>query len=186
MQLKLAEIIAKKYVDKLAPFCERISIAGSIRRQCKEVNDIEIVCIPKREASDFFGGCLVPIKEFIDEVEKLTRIRGEATGRYTRRSTLEGIDIDLFMVKKENWGLQLAIRTGPASFSHKFLAAGWVRSGLQSSEGMLYTRIDKRVVPVYEEEDLFKMIKEKYIEPEFRLSIGDETINYNYRSVRQG
>ena len=48
MQLEKAEKIARKYVDLLAPFCERIEIAGSTRRKKPEVGDIEIVCIPKQ------------------------------------------------------------------------------------------------------------------------------------------
>lgn len=182
MQLKLAEIIANKYIERLTPHCERISIAGSIRRKKSEVHDIEIICIPKREGSDFFGGGLVPVDGFIKEVNKLARIKGEPEGRYTRRAAPEGIEIDLFMVRKENWGLQLAIRTGPASFSHRFLGRGWKKAGLQSNEGMLHTRLDNKPVPVYEEKDLFKIINEKYIEPEYRLSMDDETVNY--RSVR--
>lgn len=31
----------------LEPFCERIAIAGSLRRGCASVNDIEILFIPK-------------------------------------------------------------------------------------------------------------------------------------------
>ena len=40
-------MIATRVKAELAPHCEAISIAGSIRRQVPEVNDIEIVCIPK-------------------------------------------------------------------------------------------------------------------------------------------
>lgn len=43
---------AKKYADKivqwLRPHCVRIEVAGSIRRERPEVNDIDIVCIPKQ------------------------------------------------------------------------------------------------------------------------------------------
>ena len=41
MKLAKAKAIADKYVALLAPFCDRIEIAGSIRREKEEVGDIE-------------------------------------------------------------------------------------------------------------------------------------------------
>lgn len=53
---------AKKIVDELisqlAPHCEVISEAGSIRRRCQEVGDVEIMAIAKKtilEQKDLFG-----------------------------------------------------------------------------------------------------------------------------------
>ena len=39
--------ITERLVSILAPFCERIEIAGSLRRLKPEVGDIELVVIPK-------------------------------------------------------------------------------------------------------------------------------------------
>ena len=47
MPLAFATTLAKKLVDELAPYCQRIEIAGSVRRQSAEVGDIELVAIPK-------------------------------------------------------------------------------------------------------------------------------------------
>ncbi len=47
MQLDKALEIAEKTKELLAPYCERIEIAGSIRRKKPEVKDIELVAIPK-------------------------------------------------------------------------------------------------------------------------------------------
>lgn len=38
--------VAEKLVDWLAPACDRIVIAGSIRRRCDLIGDIELVAIP--------------------------------------------------------------------------------------------------------------------------------------------
>ncbi len=46
MELEKAQIIADQVKNKLAPFCERIEIAGSIRRRRPFVHDIDIVAIP--------------------------------------------------------------------------------------------------------------------------------------------
>ena len=42
----LASGIAQQIVDLLVPGCLRIDIAGSLRRGCKIVHDIDIVCFP--------------------------------------------------------------------------------------------------------------------------------------------
>lgn len=47
MKLELAKTIANRLRERMSPFCERIEIAGSVRRQKDKVNDIEIVAIPK-------------------------------------------------------------------------------------------------------------------------------------------
>lgn len=46
MRLQRALEIAQKVLKKLEPHCERISIAGSVRRMKYDVGDIEIVAIP--------------------------------------------------------------------------------------------------------------------------------------------
>ena len=42
--------VAELLVQAMSPFCERIEIAGSLRRKKALVSDIEICVIPKREA----------------------------------------------------------------------------------------------------------------------------------------
>lgn len=175
MELKKAEKIAQKYVDLLAPFCERIEIAGSVRRKKPEVGDIEIVCIPKKMivsdvADEFFE---FPTREiihsgFIEIVNALTKIKGEPTGKYTQRILPEGINLDLFMANKDNWGYILAIRIGPDGYS-KYLADTWVRMGYKGIDGMLTK--NGVPIPVYEEKDLFWLLGLEYVEPEYRLNI---------------
>ena len=60
-------------------------------------------------------------------------------------------------------GLILAIRTGPASYSHHTLAAGWVKAGYHSIEGMLCRGLHK--IPVTEERHLFQIAGVPWVEP---------------------
>lgn len=53
--LALAEATGKSLIQMLADTCERIEMAGSVRRQVFEVGDIELLCIPKPGAVDLFG-----------------------------------------------------------------------------------------------------------------------------------
>lgn len=153
MELSKAKIIADKYVEMLKPFCKRIEIAGSIRREKPEVGDIEIVCIRNTKY----------LRSFWDAVDTLRKIKGSPIGRYTQRVLSEGIKLDLFMCEKDNWGLIYAIRTGSADYSHNVLAAGWVKAGFNSVDGRLFK--NGKEVPVYEEEDLFNLIGLEFVHP---------------------
>lgn len=155
MKIEEAQKIANKYIDLLKPYCQRIEIAGSIRREKPEVKDIEIVCIPK----NLIG--------FSKEVNKLEKVKGEPTGKYTQRILPEGIKLDLFMANEENWGLIFAIRTGSAEFSHKVLACGWVKKGCHSKDGIL-TDGQGRIIILKEEEHLFDFIGIHFVEPKLR------------------
>lgn len=96
-------------------------------------------------------------------------------GKYWR--LLRGaIKFDLFFPRPENYGLILAIRTGPAEFSASLLAR-WkkISKGGYSKDGMLHLPIPADVAQPYqatvdtpEEADVFRLCGMKYIEPEKR------------------
>src|SRR5690348_6628702 len=131
MEYSKAKSIAEKIVSELKPHCERIEIAGSIRRKKPEVKDIEIVAIPKRYEIGLFETGIATV------VNQWQKVKGELPCKYTQRILPEGIKLDLFFAEHENWGLIFAIRTGSAEYSHKVLAAGWVKAGYQSRDGYL-------------------------------------------------
>ena len=157
-----AEAIAARVVAQLKPHCRQLDIAGSIRRQRPTIGDIEVVCIPKPyEATPLFRSGIAQV------VEQWPKVRGELPCRYTQRMLPEGIALDLFMPDPNGYGLQLAIRTGSAQWSHKVLATAWVRSGFHSKDGCL-RRIDGSVVPVKTERSLFDAIGLKWVAPRDR------------------
>ena len=51
MLLEFAKEIAQSFIKNIQPFCERVEVAGSVRREKREVKDIEICAIP----SDLLG-----------------------------------------------------------------------------------------------------------------------------------
>jgi len=155
MKIDEAKKIADKYVEILKPYCLRIEIAGSIRREKPEVGDIELIAIVK------------DIKKFSKEVNKLEKVKGNPTGKYTQRILPEGIKLDLFMANIRNWGLIFAIRTGSARYSHEILACGWVKRGYKSINGILTK--NGREIEVREEKDLFNLIGVAYVQPNQRF-----------------
>jgi hypothetical protein len=58
-----AKLLADSLVEAMAPFCERIEIAGSVRRKKPVVKDIEICVIPRRESRADVSNLFAPEKD---------------------------------------------------------------------------------------------------------------------------
>jgi DNA polymerase/3'-5' exonuclease PolX len=192
--LSLAEEAAQDLKQFLAPYCERIEIAGSIRRRKAEVGDIELVCIPRKQRVErtvseavceppslfYPEGRTIkeavvetvyePVEGFCEAVETLYRIKGEPAGKYTQRLAWHPatgpIKVDIFMVTRDSWGLQFMIRTGSAEFSRR-MAIQWSHMGLKSVGGILYDAEGKDY-PLREEEDVFGFLGVDWVEPQER------------------
>ena len=161
MILSKMKEIANKTLMELKPYCDRIGIAGSIRREKPEPNDIEIVAIPKPYQTGLFESGIAKV------VNRWEKVKGELPCKYTQRILPEGIKLDLFFARPENWGLIFAIRTGSAEFSHNVLAKGWSAKGFRSEDGILYK--DGKPIYIREEIDLFHLIGLEYCEPKYRI-----------------
>jgi len=169
-ELTEAELIADRVIAQLRPHCERIDIAGSIRRRRPTIGDIEIVCIPKPyQAEPLFASGLATV------VNQWPKVLGELPCKYTKRRLPEGINLDLFMVDPKGFGLQLAIRTGSADWCRKVLAPAWVQAGYQSKDGVLRHRVDEDfpdncdiTVSTPTEQGLFDLIGLPWTPPEQR------------------
>ena len=178
MKLEHAKAIAAELVKQLAPLCERIQIAGSIRREKPEVKDIEIVAIPKPYDVGLFESGIATV------VNRWIKVKGSLPCKYTQREIaplmhtpnadvprevlLDTIKLDLFFATPKNWGLILAIRTGSAEYSHQVLAMGWVRKGYESIEGNLFHKASRWERSIPEEKDLFDLIGIDWVEPKER------------------
>jgi len=115
MKLGLAKEKAEKIRVALEPFCSRIVIAGSIRRQKPEVKDIDIVLIP----SDPLG--------LNAALKSLGRM--EMGGDKLRRFSFVGTQVDIYFATEDNWATLLLIRTGSKESNMKLCSLaksrGW-------------------------------------------------------------
>lgn len=160
--------IANDLVDLVGPCCERIEIAGSIRRQKAEVKDIEILAVPKFQ-SDLFGSTL--LDHALDAFNWASVGKLEKNGhKYKKIALKDGINLDLFIVTPPAmWGVQLVIRTGPADFSRWMVT--WKQSGgaLPNScyvkDGAVWDDADKSKYNTPEEIDFFRLCGLEWIEP---------------------
>lgn len=119
LPLKEAKHLARRLVSDLWQYCDRIEVAGSIRRGKPEIGDIEIVAIPKYAETDLFGG--LTGNHALDTL--VWSNIGELTKgghKYKQIALFEGINLDLFIVTPPaQFGVIYLIRTGPAAYSHK-------------------------------------------------------------------
>jgi len=162
MALEYAEEQARNLASVLSPFAARLEIAGSIRRAVHEVKDIEIVMIrnPKK---------MLDLAALLDSPGWI-RVKGRPGGKYMqfKRTPHSSMALDLFFVSPENWGSCLAIRTGPAGFSH-MLALTWVKMGYASQDFKLIHERTGESHNFSEEKDFFRFLKIPYLPPEKRF-----------------
>lgn len=156
--------VAEDLVSLLAPSCERIAIAGSLRRRKPEVGDIELVAIP-RARYDLFGEKI----GYDDPTQGLDAVFTKRGEKY-KQFTWQGMTVDLFLTTPLQWGIILAIRTGPGDFSRKLvtprLYGGFLPPGFRCEGGWLWREEQRLGTP--EEEDVFRLLGLAYIPPEQR------------------
>lgn len=137
LSLAWALPLAEKIKAALSPGCERIEIAGSVRRHKATVGDIEIVAIPRLcpdlEAQlSLFGDPPKLVSALDLLIEKLlkdkpTFQRGDKNGDLHKNFLIEigedgsQVGLDLFLTTKEQWGYIYALRTGPGEFNQAWV-----------------------------------------------------------------
>lgn len=170
MPYSQALAIAQRIVEALRPYCERIEIAGSLRRKADYVGDIEIVCISKTERpKDMFGLDLTAAPTLTNDLAgKLGRlIKG---GDKYKQIDLGEIMLDLFITTPECWGVIFAIRTGPADFSHWLVTprkyGGPLPSYMHVADGRVWANSQALYTP--EEANFFRLLDLPVIPPHER------------------
>ena len=171
-----ARSIADEVIEILEPHCKRIEIAGSIRRQCETVGDIEIVIEPIKLMRDLFGNLDGESNlNYIDFTKLLIANKIKAGSRMKQFYLIEhDIILDLFIVlPPAQWGVIFTIRTGSENFSHQLVKikkyGGLLPSNMQIANGCLRWRETKDVINTPEEIDLFNAIGLTWIDPKDRL-----------------
>ncbi len=172
-----AEAIAAQVVTDLSPYCERIEVAGSVRRRKEQVGDIEIVAIPRYELGGLFATHPVnTLWAYLEASTTYRLIKGKGPdGRYYQlvRPDTDDVQIDLFIAQEDNWGYILLLRTGSAAFGPAVLARWkhrqWMRAQDEhgSVDGHLVTRAGE-IVPTPDEETVFRLVGLDPVPPEER------------------
>lgn len=174
--LSSAKEHAKSVHDAIAPYCLRVEVAGSTRREAPSPKDIELVAVPKPE-------CLSELKA-VANTRWGTPKAGAFPSKYTQiRSVL---NLDLFWATRENFGMLLFIRTGPSGFVARALAH-WkkVSDGGHSDGGILWKPDGHggfEKVPTLEEADVFEVLKCHFVLPQHRYDTVEEQSRHYERA----
>lgn len=129
MRLDIAQRWAAAVVAELAERCERIEIAGSIRRGCQVCGDIDIVCIPKTKTdTDLLGAVtgesnrvVAWAMDYVDRSGSKVPRPGEETARIVAGGKagckqlivqLRRCQLDLWFASASNFASRLLTRTG--------------------------------------------------------------------------
>jgi DNA polymerase/3'-5' exonuclease PolX len=167
---QIALAVARRVVTELKPACERIEIAGSLRRRNHTVHDIDIVLVPRNAPEKFSLGGLTVLDGVISQLVSrgsLTPVRGKEKIKVFVASKT-GIPMDIYIAGPETWATLLLIRTG--SKEHNIKLAQRARElgmklrasgdGIENGNGDLL-RVDA-------EEDIFRLLELPYLRPEER------------------
>ena len=154
--------MAEQLTTLLRPSCERIEVAGSVRRKKEMVGDVELLVIPKaavqsplwleREALDS------RVMELMEQKILGYRLNEKGRKSYGRWNKMlvhvpSGIGVDLFSTTVENFGMALMVRTGSAAFVVQFMTrlkslgkAGHAYGGISISDGTEMTCPTEEIV----------------------------------------
>ena len=177
--LDVAQHLVRGLIATLGPSCERIEVAGSVRRRSPDVGDLELVAIPKvstRPGLDLFRAPeqYSPLDDALLALHRQRRVvphpERPAAGERYRRLWLPdpGIQLDLFLVlPPAEWGPIFTIRTGPAEYSRELVARLW-RYGLRCVDGQITRFGTGEVLPCREERDFFQRARLEWVAPEER------------------
>lgn len=106
-----ALVLAGGIINWLQPYCDKIEVAGSIRREKETVGDIEIVCQPHNR-----HGLDVTLNGLIENGSIRKAMYGDKTrwGDRLKCFVLSGVNVELAIGDADNFGYLLWLRTGPS------------------------------------------------------------------------
>lgn len=178
--------IAKRFQKVIEPYCQKVTVAGSVRRMKPNVGDIELVCVPLESDS---------LDKFFASGYPGMHINGHRLKRF--KYPKSAVQIELYITTPTDYGRILAIRTGSSAYSHLQLAVQWNRlgwcgtpDGLRRKKECDHKKGGWKIKPEYKdnptmpppfltEEDFFKFLKIPWLSPDKRnWTSRDKTKNY--------
>lgn len=178
--------VARLFIQFLKPRCDKIVVAGSLRRRKPMVSDIEILFIPtfatEKDPGDLFGGTrlanttterAIAALLAAGVLAKRLNVNGaEAWGDKNKLGVhpASGIAVDLFTATRDNWFNYLVCRTGGAESNvlicNAAIARGWkwnpYGDGFSRPIGLAERR---EIHTVTSERDVFDFVHLPYLEP---------------------
>jgi DNA polymerase (family 10) len=180
----VALAVGKELIARMRPHCQRIIIAGSLRRRKETVGDVEIVYVPSLDPrpvvkEDMFSEpAFLPstdavIESMLADCTLTKRPNAKGGFAWGEKNKLaihcaSGIPVDLFATTDEAWWNYLVCRTGGSETNVAICTAairkGWkwnpYGEGFSEPQGF-----GRKVHPVASERAVFEMVGLPYREP---------------------
>ena len=190
MTLAQAQRYAAAIVEWLTPHCERIEIAGSIRRGLPHCNDVDLVCIPKRETQrDMLGAIIadhnllwVFLNDYVGSGKATFQTGGNQPGKFAILQ-LKACQLDVYFADQTNFATRFLCRTGSKEHNIWLAQRAQERGGKwEPYEGLNLPpspprsgrgnegEVSLSLVPAATEADIYQALGLGFIEPANRES----------------
>lgn len=163
-----AEAHAQPLIEHLAalPAVERVEIAGSVRRRCPVVGDVDLLVVSSRPAQVMRQFATYP---YAERVEGLDASRGSIVLQC-------GLRVDIRVVPRRCFGATLQFLTGSPAHNVAIRRLG-LECGFRVSEygvfSVDHSRAGARRTGGQREEDIFEALGLQWIPPELREDSGE-------------
>ena len=154
MKLKDAQKLSERIMEQIRPFCDRLAVAGSIRRRKSEVRDVDFVLIPK----PLLWHRIIATLQWNMDAKVLKH------GEKAAQLTIDGVNVDLYSAIEETWEPLLLIRTGSAENNIKLSMIARKKGMKLSHKGLIK---DEKIVASTEKE-IFNLLGLSHIPPKER------------------
>jgi DNA polymerase/3'-5' exonuclease PolX len=174
----VAQAVAEELVVRLHPACERLLIAGSLRRGKELVGDVELVFVPKLvvEPVDLLSVYVASradgeISRMLEDgtlTKRPNKLGGYSWGEKNKLAVhvASGVPVDLFRTSEENWWNCVVLRTGSAESNTRIATEAQRRGWAWNPYGPGFTNLrDGRVEPMGSERAVFEFVGMDYREP---------------------
>lgn len=181
MTLDHAMDMASEISNDIGPYCERVIIAGSIRRKKDKISDIEMVVIPRYEERVKEVNLFESITEDVDLLDEYIkqspnfsrRLNKDGNEAYGDKNKLlyykETTPLDIFTANDKDLVMVLFIRTG--SYQNNIKVAVQARKvgyKIEQYEGGYKDLESGQIWTMIDENKVYEFIGLKYLKPEDR------------------
>ncbi len=168
LSLKEAEKLAEQIQTAVAAHCERIAIAGSIRRQKSTVHDIGFVAIAKSDLE------WQKISQTLKHKKAKLLCSGNSVIKAQAPLEKGFFQVDFYRAQPNTWGIHLLVRTGSAEHN-TWLASLAISKGMRIkySEGLTK---DNNVIAGETEQSVFHALGLPTPEPPQREIVDDKPV----------
>jgi DNA polymerase (family 10) len=156
----LAELLEGRLRE--VPGVERVAHAGSLRRMCETVGDLDLLVASRDPA---------PVMDAFTSFPEVERVLAKGD---TKSSilTARGLQVDLRVVEPEAWGAALLYFTGSKAHNIRIRELA-VRKGLKLNEYGLFRARSGRLVVAATEEEVYERLGLPWIPPTLREDRGE-------------